>query len=145
MSRRRPGTLRIGELASRTALTAPTIRYYEEIGLLPGGPRPRRAHRIYTEADVERLDLLRRLRDLLGVSLDELQEIALAEETTLALRDRLADADSPTERLRLVDEALRQADTVLDRIRGRISELQELEQQLVERRREIEGTRITGD
>jgi MerR family transcriptional regulator, repressor of the yfmOP operon len=145
MSRRRPGTLRIGELASRTALTAPTIRYYEQIGLLPGGTRPRRSHRIYTEADVERLDLLRRLRDFLGVSLDELQSIAAAEERTLALPRQLADAQTASERLRLVDDALRQADSVLDRVRDRILELGALAHELEERRHGIEATRITVD
>ncbi len=143
MSRRRPGTLRIGELAARTGLTAPTIRYYEQIGLLPGGPRPPRSHRIYTEADVERLDLLRRLRDLLGISLDELQEVAAAEEASAALAERLAGADSATERLQLVDEALRQADGVLDRVRSRIAELALLEEGLTDRRHSIEATRIT--
>lgn len=143
MSRRRPGTLRIGELAARTALTAPTIRYYEQIGLLPGGPRPRRSHRIYTEADVERLDLLRRLRDLLGVSLEELQEIAAAEEANAALPARLEAATSAAERLRLVDEALRQADGVLGRVRTRSAELAQLEELLQEHRHAIAATRIT--
>ena len=145
MSRRRPGTLRIGELASRTGLTAPTIRYYEQIGLLPGGPRPPRSHRIYTEVDVERLDLLRRLRDLLGVSLDELQDVAAAEEASAALAERLAGAASATERLQLVDEALRRADSVLDRLRDRIAELALLEDVLTDRRHAIEATRITSD
>ena len=143
MSRRRPGTLRIGELAARTGLTAPTIRYYEQIGLLPGGPRPLRSHRIYTEADVERLDLLRRLRDLLGVSLDELQEIAAAEETAAALPARIGTAGSASDRLLLVDEALRQSDSVLRRVRTRALELGELEQDLTERRHAIAATRIT--
>ena len=143
MSRRRPGTLRIGELAAQTGLTAPTIRYYEQIGLLPGGPRPRRSHRIYTEADVERLDLLRRLRDLLGVSLEELHEIAAAEEKSAALPARLEGATSASERLQAVDEALQEADGVLQRVRDRAAELAELEQQLAERRHAIEATRIT--
>jgi len=143
MSRRRPGTLRIGELAARTGLTAATIRYYEQIGLLPGGPRPRRSHRIYTEADVERLDLLRRLRDLLGVSLEELHEIAAAEETNLALPARLAHATSAADRMQLVDEALQQADAVLEQVRQRVAELAQLEQMLRERRHTIEATRIT--
>jgi len=143
MSRRRPGTLRIGELAARTRLTAPTIRYYEQIGLLPGGSRPRRSHRIYTEADVERLELLRRLRDLLGVSLEELQEIAAAEETYAALPARIRNATSAADRLLLVDEALRQADSVLDRVRTRAAELMLLQQLLLERRHAIEATRIT--
>ena len=143
MSRRRPGTLRIGELASRTGLTAPTIRYYEQIGLLPGGPRLRRSHRTYTEADVERLDLLRRLRDLLGGSLEDLHDVAAAEETGASLPARIATVDSAAEKVQLVDEALRQADVVLDRVRARSAEIAELEHLLAERRRSIEGTRIT--
>jgi len=143
MSRRRPGTLRIGELAAQTGLTAPTIRYYEQIGLLPGGPRPTRSHRVYTDADVGRLDLLRRLRDLLGLSLEELHGVAAAEETGAALPARLAAVASALERLQLVDEALGQADAVLDRVRARAAELAELEQLLGERRRRIEATRLT--
>ena len=145
MSRRRPGTLRIGELAAQTGLTAPTIRYYEQIGLLPGGVRPTRSHRTYTEDDVERLDLLRRLRDLLGVSLDELRKIAAAEEIVATLPARIRTAGSAADRLRLVDEALRQADSVLHLVRAREIDLRELEDELVERRSAIEATRITPD
>jgi DNA-binding transcriptional MerR regulator len=143
MSRRRPGTLRIGELAARTGLTAATIRYYEQIGLLPGGARPLRSHRIYTDADVDRLELLRRLRDLLGVSLEQLQEVAASEETAAALPARIGNAESPADRLLLVDEALRQADRVLRRVRERATELSQLEHELSERRLAIEATRIT--
>ena len=143
MSRRRPGTLRIGELAARTGLTAPTIRYYEQIGLLPGGVRASRSHRIYTKEDVERLDLLRRLRDLLGVSLDQLKKIAAAEETAAALPTRIKDAASAADRLRLVDDALRQADGVLHLVRAREIDLRELKDELADRRYLIEATRIT--
>ncbi len=145
MSRRRPGTLRIGELAERTGLTAATIRYYEQIGLLPGGTRPQRSHRIYTEVDVERLDLLRRLRDLLGLSLEHLQEIAAAEETAAALLARVEAATTAQARLVLVDEALGQADGVIDRVRRRAAELSQLEQELLERRHAMETIRITSD
>ena len=143
MSRRRPGTLRIGELAERTGLTAPTIRYYEQIGLLPGGARPPRSHRIYTESDVDRLDLLRRLRDLLGLSLEQLKEMAEAEETASALPARIGNATSAVDRLFLVDEALQRADAVLHHVRARQIELRELEEELAERRQAIEATRIT--
>ena len=143
MSRRRPGTLRIGELAGRTGLTPATIRYYEQIGLLPGGPRPPRSHRTYDEADVARLDLLRRLRDVLGVSLEEMREIAAAEETAMSLPARVIAAESTAERLQLVDEALRQSDSVLDRVRARAGELAELEEVLREKRGVVAATRIT--
>ena len=87
--------------------------------------------------------LLRRLRDLLGVSLEEFQEIAAAEETNTALPTRLEAATSVAERLQLVDEALRQADGVLGRVRERATELALLEHVLEQRRHAIEATRST--
>ena len=59
--------LRIGEVAELTGTTPRTIRYYEEIGLLPGASdRAQGKHRFYTAADVERVSEIVRLRDLLG-------------------------------------------------------------------------------
>jgi DNA-binding transcriptional MerR regulator len=60
--------IRIGEVAERVGVTPRTIRYYEEIGLLPGGSRVKGAHRLYDDNDVERLTELTRLRDLLNLS-----------------------------------------------------------------------------
>jgi DNA-binding transcriptional MerR regulator len=54
--------LRIGELADMTGTTAPTIRYYEEIGLLPN-PRRVGGQRRYDDDDVRRLTFIRRCRD----------------------------------------------------------------------------------
>ncbi len=45
--------LRIGELAELTGTTPRTIRYYEEIGLLPGAEREQGKHRLYAERDVD--------------------------------------------------------------------------------------------
>ena len=47
--------IRIGELAERTGVTPRTIRYYEEIGLLQGSDRRKGSHRLYADADVERI------------------------------------------------------------------------------------------
>src|SRR5205823_10279010 len=66
--------LRIGDVARLVGTTPRTIRYYEEIGLLPGGgEREAGRHRAYGERDVERLRDTLRLKDLLGLSLDELK------------------------------------------------------------------------
>ena len=67
----RRGALRIGEVAKLAGATPRTIRYYEEIGLLPApDAREPGAHRTYAQADVERLTELLRLKNLLGVSLE---------------------------------------------------------------------------
>ena len=95
--------LRIGEVAQRVGVTPRTIRYYEELGLLgSGSEREKGSHRTYAETDVARLQELIRLRDLLGLTLEELVELAEAEEARAALRGRWAEDPSDEERLRIV-------------------------------------------
>ena len=60
----RPSQLTIGQLAEMTGMSAKTIRYYEDIGLLPRPPRGANGYRRYGAADINRLHLLRRMRFL---------------------------------------------------------------------------------
>lgn len=70
----------IGALAQQTGCTVPTIRYYEEIGLLPPGPRTEGGRRVYGDAAVWRLTFIRRCRDF-GFSIDQVRElIGLVDE-----------------------------------------------------------------
>ena len=118
--------LRIGELAERVGVTTRTIRYYEELGLLGrGSGREKGAHRQYGEADVARLAELIRLRDLLGLSLEELVELAEAEEARAALRDQWHEDPSPAERRRIVDEAIAHVERQLGLVRNRRRTLDE--------------------
>jgi DNA-binding transcriptional MerR regulator len=132
---------RIGEVAERTGLTPRTIRYYEEIGLLPSAERRKGEHRLYDDADVERLQELKRLRDLLNLSLDELKQLVEAEEARAAIRRRLQTTDSDAERLRLLDEALPHVETQLELVRRRKEELTRLEAELVAKRKRIHERR----
>jgi MerR family transcriptional regulator, repressor of the yfmOP operon len=130
--------IRIGQVAERTGLTPRTIRYYEEIGLLPGPPERRKgAHRAYDDGDVERLTELTRLRDLLNLSLDELKQLVEAEEARAAIRKRFHATESTPERLRLLEAALPHVETQLELVRHRIDELRGLERELVEKRKSI--------
>jgi DNA-binding transcriptional MerR regulator len=130
--------MRIGEVAERTGLTPRTIRYYEEIGLLPGPPERRKGeHRAYGDGDVERLTELTRLRDLLNLSLDELKQLVEAEEARAAIRERFHASESDAERVRLLDAALPHVETQIELVRHRMEELQKLESELVAKRRSI--------
>ncbi|MEU2555885.1 MerR family transcriptional regulator [Streptomyces sp. NPDC013313] len=93
--------MQIGEVAARTELSLRTIRHYEDTGLVTPSARSQGGFRLYTEADVARLMVIRRMKPL-GFALDEMR--ALLEAT-----DRLDSGGElpPAER-----EAL------LDRIRG---------------------------
>jgi MerR family transcriptional regulator, repressor of the yfmOP operon len=131
-------TLRIGEVAELTGTTTRTIRYYEEIGLLPGAvDRVQGKHRCYTDADVERVREIIRLRDLLGLSLDQLSQLIEAEAARAELRLEYQQAEDAPTRGRIMKQALGHIGTQLDLVRGRRRELDQLERELVEKRRSI--------
>jgi DNA-binding transcriptional MerR regulator len=134
-------TLRIGEIAERSGVTPRTIRYYEELGLLPRSEREQGKHRVYTEADVERLCELTRLRDLLGLSLDELRSMITAEDVRADIRRRFHETDSREEQLALLDEMLPHIEAQLALVRRRLTALQELESELAERRKRVQRRR----
>jgi DNA-binding transcriptional MerR regulator len=66
--------LTIGELARELHLNPKTVRYYEEVGLLPNPQRSESGYRLYSGHEVERLRLIRRAK-LLGLSLVEIKEL----------------------------------------------------------------------
>ena len=129
--------IRIGEVAERTGVTPRTIRYYEEIGLLDSSERRKGEHRLYEQADVDRLLELTRLRDLLNLSLEELKQLVEAEVARSAIRRRFEATESDSERLQLLDAALPHVDTQLELVRRRMRELELLEGELVEKRKRI--------
>jgi DNA-binding transcriptional MerR regulator len=66
--------LRIGALATCARTNAPTIRYYEEIGLLPRAERQSGGQRTYADEDVTRLNFIRRCREF-GFSIDRVRAL----------------------------------------------------------------------
>ncbi|TFC35121.1 MerR family transcriptional regulator [Cryobacterium sp. TMT2-42-4] len=68
------GTMHIGELAEKTGLSLRTIRHYDEIGLLKASGRTEGGFRLYTQEDLSRLILIRRMKPL-GFSLEEMIEL----------------------------------------------------------------------
>jgi DNA-binding transcriptional MerR regulator len=106
-------SLRIGELAQTSGVSAKTIRYYEEIGLLPPAHRAGNSYRLYQIEDIRRLRFIRNARSL-DFSLDDLKEV-------LALREQ---GEAPC---RYVARLLEQK---LAEIEERIGQMQELQQEL---------------
>ncbi|MGW0083898.1 MerR family transcriptional regulator [Streptomyces sp. NPDC003393] len=81
--------MQIGEVAARTGLSLRTIRHYEETGLVIPSARSQGGFRLYTEADVARLMVIRRMKPL-GFTLDEMRDL-------LAATDRLDAGDGLTD------------------------------------------------
>jgi DNA-binding transcriptional MerR regulator len=133
--------LRIGDVAKLAGTTPRTIRYYEEIGLLPASrERERGSHRTYAEADVERLTELLRLKDLLGVSLEELKDLVHAESARADLRREWESGDAdPVRRREILEESLGHLARQLELVRRRRDEIVALEAELLARRRRVRG------
>ncbi len=66
--------MQIGEVAQRTGLSLRTIRYYEEVGLIRPSSRTQGGFRLYTEPDVARLNLVKRMKPL-GFSLEQARDL----------------------------------------------------------------------
>jgi DNA-binding transcriptional MerR regulator len=137
---------RIGEVAERVGVTTRTIRYYEERGLLGAADRSKGAHRLYTDADVGRLLEIVRLRDLLGLSLEDLTDLAETGQARAALRDQWADSASDAERLAIVEAAIPLVERQIELVGSRRAKLDEFESELEQklatlhqRRRELGG------
>jgi DNA-binding transcriptional MerR regulator len=135
--------LKIGDVARMAGTTPRTIRYYEEIGLLPSpDSREPGAHRTYAQADVDRLIEVMRLRTLLGVSLDGLKDLVEAEDNRAALRREWhAGVEDPVRRREILESLDQHAERQLELVRARRDELAALEAELLARRRRIRDRR----
>lgn len=106
----------IGQMSKEIGVNPKTVRYYEEIGLLPRAQRNRSGYRVYSGADRERLILIRRAR-LLGLSLAETKELVgnaidgncavLESRLARLLGERLADIDRRMEDLIRIRASIR--------------------------------------
>jgi MerR family transcriptional regulator, repressor of the yfmOP operon len=131
--------LKIGEVAKAAGVTPRTIRYYEEIGLLPApDTREPGTHRTYAQEDVDRLIDLIRLKNLLGVSLDGLKDLVEAEDNRAAMRREWHEGvEDPVRRREILETLDDHAKRQLELVRARRDEIASLEAELLERRARI--------
>lgn len=122
--------LHIGEVANRTELSLRSLRHWEEVGLIAPSGRSDGGFRLYTEADVDKILVIRRMKPL-GFSLDEMKTV-MADINTLAdssasraakdeARQRLdATQRDATERRQKLVRQLAMADEFIDLIGTRL-------------------------
>ena len=95
--------MQIGEVAERTRLSLRTIRYYEEVGLVTPSSRTAGGFRLYSEADVERLRLVRRMKPL-DLSLEEMKDILGALDGLAATEPQSVEHEELVDRLEMYRE-----------------------------------------
>ncbi len=134
--------MKIGEAAAKAGVTTRTIRYYEERGLLGHDEhRSKGEHRNYTEADVVRLQELIRLRDLLGLTLDDLVELAEAEEARAALRGEWHESTTDAQRLRILEASIPLVEKQLALVTARQQTLNAFADELTQKLGSLHGRR----
>ena len=118
MARSKREQLRIGELAARVGASPDTIRYYEQLGLIAAPERSEAGYRLYSDAELRRLQFIRKAK-LLGLSLEEIKGLlGIAEQGECRpLRSQVA-------------ELLRQK---IDDCQAKLAELTELKASLEQR------------
>jgi DNA-binding transcriptional MerR regulator len=116
--------MQIGEVAARTELSLRTIRHYEETGLVVPSARSQGGFRLYTESDVARLMVIRRMKPL-GFTLDQMRDL-------LEATDRLdagaalgtAEGEALLERVRTYQQA---AAEQVEKLRVQLSRAEDFE------------------
>jgi len=109
--------LLIGDVAERTGLSAPTIRYYESIGLLAAPPRSATGYRRYSDGTVEELRFIKKAQGL-GFSLDEIGEILKLSRSGDTPCAHVLDLSR--RHLRAIDDRIQQLTRFRDQLAGEI-------------------------
>lgn len=115
--------MRIGELADAVGVNPKTIRYYEDIGLLPEPARSAGGDRIYGQDDVDRVAFVRRAQEL-GLHLDEIREVLGLREASRRPCDYVLSVAH--QRLAELDERLAQIQRARDELQALVTRAQSL-------------------
>ena len=127
------GALQIGEVAQRTGVTQRTLRFYEEKGLLRPPSRMDGGFRLYSEEDVKRVEHIRRLQDLLGISLADIKEMVDADEVLRELRSQYRPESAITEKRKQLEKATAVTEAQFAIVKQKTEQMREMETQLEER------------
>jgi MerR family transcriptional regulator, repressor of the yfmOP operon len=134
----RMGTLyQIGEVCQLTGLTPRALHYYDELGVMVPSERLAGGHRLYTDSDIQRIQQIKRLKSLLGLSLSEIKRILDADEARTRFLAAAQEAADPTGRTRAVESALQVTDEQLRSVRSKVQQLGQLQRQLERHVREL--------
>jgi MerR family transcriptional regulator, repressor of the yfmOP operon len=130
--------LKIEDVAKETGLTKRTIRFYEEIGLIPPPERTDGGIRLYTENDIKFLKRVIDAKEVLGFSLQELQYFLQLEETIEThSRDYHSSMDctNQTNELTIIQEGLSQQ---LSMLKAKIEKMKAFEKEIQELYQKVE-------
>ena len=122
--------LQIGEVADRTGVTQRTLRFYEERGLLEPPTRMDGGFRLYSENDVSRVEQIKRMQSLLGLTLAEIKDMVEAEEVREELKATFRPDRPVEERIQRVGRRIEVTQRQYDIIASKLSAMEEMKTDL---------------
>ena len=131
--------LRIQEVADLVGLTARSIRYYEEVGLLEPAARSEGAYRLYDPDDVARLQFIKGLRDDAGFSLAEIGQLLEDETARAANRTRFRESRTTADRRAVLREGIERIDRQVATLQAKIERLRSMVEAAATRRVHLES------
>jgi DNA-binding transcriptional MerR regulator len=125
--------LQIGEVADRTGVTQRTLRFYEERGLLKPPSRMDGGFRLYSDDDVARVEQIKRMQSLLGLTLAEIKEMVEAEEVREELNATYRPDRPLDERIQRVSKRIEVTQRQFDIISTKLDAMVEMRKDLEEK------------
>jgi MerR family transcriptional regulator, repressor of the yfmOP operon len=123
-------TYKIEQVSKQCGLTKRTIRYYEEIGLLFPPERSEGGFRIYTDKHIQRLEQIINARDVLGISLQELQEFIAINEEFNYQRENVRQTQDPAAKLEKLTEIEQTLEKQIQLIDQKLKKLAEFKSEI---------------
>ncbi len=134
-----PHPMHIGEVAEATGMSLRTLRHYDEVGLLKPSGRTEGGFRLYSDADMERLLLIRRMKPL-GFTLEEMSSLLEIVDQTHSQ----APAAPSTESTTRLDEFITDVEQRRDKLREQLGMADEFLEQLHRQRRRSGARDVVG-
>ena len=117
--------LRIGEVAQLAGVTTRTLRYWEQVGLVSPSGHLQGGQRLYSAAEIDRVNRIRHLQCLLGLSLAEIRAVLDVDDVLDRLRTAYREGARADRQRRLLDEAIIANDRLIERLDDTLSRIEE--------------------
>ncbi|MCS7464026.1 MerR family transcriptional regulator [Paenibacillus doosanensis] len=123
--------LKIDDVAKQSGLSKRTIRYYEEIGILPSPERSEGGTRLYRQEHIEYLNRITVAKEVLGFTLQELQHFLSLRDSLESQKAEYKKASDPKEQMEKLNEILAITDNQLEIIAQKIHKILSIQTELV--------------
>jgi DNA-binding transcriptional MerR regulator len=128
-----PKKFTVDEVSDRLGITPRTLHYYEELGLLAEIPRTEGGHRYYDEEIIAQLEYILKLKNLLGISLQDIRTILDTEEDLTRIKELYYKETTKDEKTALLDQATQLLQSLISGIDEKIVKLQMLREGFAKR------------